>query len=48
VALLAVGGGIGALNGVPVLRSAARQPLFGGAAAAIAFGVGHLIGHAVS
>jgi VIT1/CCC1 family predicted Fe2+/Mn2+ transporter len=48
VALLAVGGGIGALNGRPVLRSALRQLVFGGAAAAITFVVGHLIGHAVS
>jgi len=47
-ALLAVGGGIGALNGRPVVRSALRQLAFGGVAAAITFGVGHLIGHAVS
>jgi vacuolar iron transporter family protein len=43
-ALLAVGGGIGALNGRSVLRSALRQLLFGSVAAAITFGVGHLIG----
>jgi VIT1/CCC1 family predicted Fe2+/Mn2+ transporter len=46
-ALLAVGAGIGALNGRPALRSGARQLLVGGIAAAVTFGVGHLIGGAV-
>lgn len=48
LALLAVGGGIGALNGRSVARSALRQLLFGGVAAAIVFGIGHLIGTSVS
>ncbi len=43
-ALVAVGGGIGALNGRPVLRSALRQLLVGAVAAAVTYGVGHLIG----
>jgi VIT1/CCC1 family predicted Fe2+/Mn2+ transporter len=43
-ALLAVGGGIGFLNGRSVWRSALRQLLFGGVAAAVTYGVGHLIG----
>lgn len=43
-ALLAVGGGIGLLNGRSVWRSALRQLLFGGVAAAVTYGVGHLIG----
>ena len=47
-ALLAVGAGIGTLNGRPTLRSGARQLLVGGIAAAVTFGVGHLIGGAVS
>src|SRR5215469_12194652 len=47
-ALLAVGAGIGALNGRPALSSGARQLLVGGIAAAVTFGVGHLIGGAVS
>jgi hypothetical protein len=40
--------GIGALNGRPALRSGARQLVVGGIAAAVTFGVGHLIGGAVS
>jgi vacuolar iron transporter family protein len=48
LALLAVGGGIGALNGRSVLRSALRQLLFGAVAAAIVFGIGHEIARAVS
>jgi VIT1/CCC1 family predicted Fe2+/Mn2+ transporter len=47
-ALLVIGGGIGALNGRPVLGSALRQLLFGGAAAAVTFGVGDMIGTAAS
>ena len=47
VALLCVGGGIGALNGRPVVRSALRQLLFGAVAAAVTYGVGHLIGAAI-
>ena len=44
-ALFAAGAGIGALNGRPVLRPGLRQ-LLSGAAAAVTFGVGHLIGSA--
>jgi len=47
-ALLAVGAGIGALNGRSALRSGLRQLLVGGVAAAVTFGVGHLIGGAIS
>jgi vacuolar iron transporter family protein len=47
-ALLAVGAGIGTLNGRSALRSGLRQLLVGGVAAAVTFGVGHLIGGAVS
>jgi VIT1/CCC1 family predicted Fe2+/Mn2+ transporter len=47
-ALLAVGAGIGTLNGRSALRSGLRQLLVGGIAAAVTFGVGHLIGGAVS
>jgi vacuolar iron transporter family protein len=47
VALVAVGGGIGVLNGRSVTRSALRQLLFGGVAAAVTFGIGHLIGAAI-
>ena len=46
--LLAVGAGIGMLNGRSALRSGLRQLLVGGVAAAVTFGVGHLIGGAVS
>lgn len=48
LALLAVGGGIGVLNGRSAGRSALRQLLFGGVAAAVVFGIGHLIGSSVS
>jgi VIT1/CCC1 family predicted Fe2+/Mn2+ transporter len=48
LALFAVGAGIGILNGRSALRSGARQIIAGGLAAAITFGVGHLIGTAVS
>ena len=47
-ALLAVGTGIGVLNGRSALRSGLRQLLLGGAAALITFGIGHLIGAHVS
>jgi vacuolar iron transporter family protein len=47
-ALVAVGAGIGALNGRSPIRSAARQLLVGGLAAAVTFGVGHAIGVTVT
>ena len=48
VALFAVGAGIGVLNGRSFLRSGIRQLVAGGLAAAVVFGVGHLIGTTVS
>jgi VIT1/CCC1 family predicted Fe2+/Mn2+ transporter len=48
LALLAVGGGIGILNGRSVVRSGLRQLLLGGAAALVTFAIGHLIGATVS
>jgi VIT1/CCC1 family predicted Fe2+/Mn2+ transporter len=48
LALFAIGAGIGVLNGRSALRSGVRQLIAGGLAAAITFGVGHLIGTAVS
>ncbi len=48
LAMLAVGGGIGLLNGRSMVKSALRQLLFGVAAAAITFGIGHLIGTHIS
>jgi VIT1/CCC1 family predicted Fe2+/Mn2+ transporter len=48
LALFAVGAGIGILNGRSALRSGVRQVIAGGLAAAVTFGVGHLIGTAVS
>jgi VIT1/CCC1 family predicted Fe2+/Mn2+ transporter len=48
VALMAVGAGIGVLNGRSGVRSGLRQLLLGGAAALITFGIGHLIGANVS
>jgi VIT1/CCC1 family predicted Fe2+/Mn2+ transporter len=48
LAMVVVGGGIGILNGRSVVRSATRQLLFGAVAAAVTFGIGHLIGTAVS
>jgi VIT1/CCC1 family predicted Fe2+/Mn2+ transporter len=48
VALIAVGAGIGILNGRSPIRSALRQLVLGGAAALITFGIGHLIGASVS
>jgi vacuolar iron transporter family protein len=47
-ALVAVGAGIGVLNGRSPVRSAWRQVLVGGLSAAVTYGVGHLIGVAVS
>ena len=44
LALFAVGAGIGALNGRSVVRSGLRQVIAGGLAAAVVFGVGHLLG----
>jgi VIT1/CCC1 family predicted Fe2+/Mn2+ transporter len=48
VALFAVGGGIGLLNGRSIVRSGLRQVVVGGLAAAITFAVGHLLGTSVS
>jgi vacuolar iron transporter family protein len=48
LAMLAVGGGIGLLNGRSVVRSALRQLLFGAVAAAVTFGIGRLIGTHIS
>jgi VIT1/CCC1 family predicted Fe2+/Mn2+ transporter len=48
LALFAVGAGIGVLNGRPFLRSGLRQVIAGGLAAAVVFGVGHLLGTTVS
>ncbi|GIJ72223.1 VIT1/CCC1 transporter family protein [Virgisporangium ochraceum] len=47
-ALVGVGASIGALNGRSPVRSAARQLLVGGLAAAVTFGVGHAIGVSVA
>jgi vacuolar iron transporter family protein len=47
-ALVAVGAGIGVLNGRSPVRSGLRQLLLGGAAALVTFGIGHLIGATVS
>ncbi|HWG24288.1 VIT1/CCC1 transporter family protein [Actinospica sp.] len=48
LALFAVGAGIGVLNGRSALRSGVRQIVVGGLAAAVTFGIGHLIGTHVS
>jgi hypothetical protein len=48
VALLAVGGGIGVLNGRSLVRSGLRQVVVGGLAAAVTFGVGHLLGACIA
>jgi VIT1/CCC1 family predicted Fe2+/Mn2+ transporter len=48
LALFGVGAGIGVLNGRSFLRSGVRQVIAGGLAAAVVFGVGHLIGTTVS
>jgi vacuolar iron transporter family protein len=47
-ALVAVGAGIGVLNGRSAVRSGLRQLILGGVAALITFGIGHLIGANVS
>jgi vacuolar iron transporter family protein len=47
-AMFAVGAGIGALNGRNPVRSGLRQILAGTLAAAVTFGVGHLIGAHIS
>ena len=48
LAMVAVGAGIGALNGRSPVRSAARQVIVGGLAALVTFAVGRLIGVSVS
>jgi VIT1/CCC1 family predicted Fe2+/Mn2+ transporter len=48
VAMFAVGASIGMLNGRPVLRSGLRQLFVGALAAAVTYGVGHLISAHVS
>lgn len=48
LALFTVGASLGVLNGRSALRSGLRQVVVGGLAAAVTFGVGHLIGAAVS
>jgi vacuolar iron transporter family protein len=48
LALSAVGAGLGILNGRSALRSGLRQVLSGSLAAAVTFGVGHLIGSVLS
>jgi VIT1/CCC1 family predicted Fe2+/Mn2+ transporter len=47
-AMFAVGASIGMLNGRSVVRSGLRQVFVGALAAAVTFGVGHLIGTSVS
>ncbi len=47
-AMIAVGAGIGLLNGRSAVRSGLRQLILGGAAALVTFGIGHLIGANVS
>jgi VIT1/CCC1 family predicted Fe2+/Mn2+ transporter len=47
-AMFAVGAGIGAMNGRNPIRSGLRQVLAGTIAAAVTFGVGHLIGAHIS
>ena len=48
IALIAVGAGIGVLNGRSPVRSGLRQLFLGGMAALVTFGIGHLIGASVS
>jgi VIT1/CCC1 family predicted Fe2+/Mn2+ transporter len=47
-AMFAVGASIGLLNGRSAVRSGMRQVFVGALAAAVTFGVGHLIGTSVS
>lgn len=47
LALVLVGAGVGRLSGAGVVRSAVRQLSVGGGAAAVTFGVGHLVGTVV-
>ena len=44
LALIAVGGTVGRLSGLGVVRSAGRQLLVGGGAAAVTFILGRLVG----
>jgi VIT1/CCC1 family predicted Fe2+/Mn2+ transporter len=46
--MIAVGAGIGVLNGRSAVRSGLRQLFLGGLAALVTFGIGHLIGASVS
>jgi VIT1/CCC1 family predicted Fe2+/Mn2+ transporter len=48
IALFVVGVAITVITGQPALRSGLRQLVFGVAAAAITFGIGHLLGTALS
>jgi VIT1/CCC1 family predicted Fe2+/Mn2+ transporter len=48
VAAFAIGASIGALNGRSAIRSGLRQVFVGALAAAVTYGVGHLIGTSVS
>jgi vacuolar iron transporter family protein len=48
LAAIAGGGTVAKITGRPVWRGAARQLLLGAAAAALTFGIGHLVGGAVS
>jgi VIT1/CCC1 family predicted Fe2+/Mn2+ transporter len=48
LAMIAVGAGIGVLNGRSAVRSGLRQLFLGGLAALVTFGIGHLIGASVS
>lgn len=48
IALFAIGAAITIVTGVSVWRSGGRQLLLGLAAAAVTFGIGHLIGVALA
>ena len=47
IAMLVVGGTVGRVSGLGVARSAARQLLVGGGAAAVTYIVGRLVGTSV-